>query len=99
MADASALPPVVSGLTAMAGTWKVEPSGPVTVGGPEYVTATSWCALGRRYGALTWSAIWAARRSALPVGCHADQAGAGAGLPRLTRTRRAATPAPAMIAR
>ena len=36
--------------------------------------------------------------STLPVGSHADQAGAGAGLPRPTRTSSVPTPAPATIA-
>ena len=84
--SASARPPEVSGWRAIARTWKVEPSGPVTVGGPEYVTVASWRPLGSRYGPVTWSAIWAARRWALPSGCHSDHGGAGAGLPCPTST-------------
>ena len=98
MSSDSARPAVVSGRTAIAGTRKLDPSGPVTVGGPAYVIATSALPLGSRYWSPTWSAIWAERRSTLPVGSHADQAGAGAGLPRPTRTSSEPTPAPATTA-
>ncbi len=50
MSVASARPAVVSGSMASARTSKVEPSGPVTVGGPAYVTPTRAFPLGRRYG-------------------------------------------------
>ena len=95
---ASAWPLDVSGRTAIALTRKLVPSAPVTDGAPA-VTVASWSPLGRRYLAPTFAAICATFWSFVPVGWKLDQAAAGEGLPRLTRTTSAPSAPPATIAR
>src|SRR5262245_59655258 len=95
MSLASACPLDVSGRTAIALTRKLVPSGPGTDGDPA-VIVTSWSPLGRWYLPAVLDAICATRWSFVPVGWKLDHAGAGEGLPRLTRTTSAPTAPPAM---
>ena len=93
MSSASARPAVVSGRTAIARTWNVEPSGPGHGRGSGVrdgdERASRWGGgTDRRRGRR--SAPGGALR--FPAGSHADQAGAGAGLPRPTSTSSAPTP-------